>query len=69
MFLSVTIVPAVVAFETIELFKCFKKASRIAISPSVHLTSYSFADRGFTTYTMYVFATCKFAPVCFYHSI
>ena len=52
----------VVAFEATEMFKCFKKVSRIASLPSVQfLASYTFAKRGFTTYTIYVFVTCKFA--------
>ena len=58
--------PPVVVFETAEMFKCFKNVSRIASSPSVQsLPSYTFAERGFATYTMYVFATCKFATCMF----
>ena len=55
--------PPVVAFEATEMFKCFKKVSRIASLPSVQfLASYTFAERGFTTHTMYAFATSKIAP-------
>ena len=50
--------PPVVAFETTEMFKSLKEVLRIASSPSVQfLTSYTFAERGFVTYTMFVFAT------------
>ena len=58
--------PPGVAFEATEMFKCFKKVSRIASLPYVQfLASYTFAKRGFTTYAMYVFATCKFATSMF----
>ena len=58
--------PPVVAFEATEMFKCFKKVSRIASLTSVQfLASYTSAKRGLTTYTMYIFATCKFATSMF----
>ena len=48
-----------IAFETTEIL-------RIASSPSVQfLTPNTFAERGFVTYTIFVFATCKFATCIF----
>ena len=55
-----------VAFEITEMFKSFKEVLRIASLPSVQfLTSYTFAERGFVTYTMFGFAACKFATCMF----
>ena len=63
---NITIVPLFVAFEATKMFKCFKNVSRNASLPSVQfLASCTFAERGFTTYTIYVFATCKFATSMF----
>ena len=58
--------PFVVAFKTTEMFKSFKKVFRILSSQSVQfLTSYTSAEKGFVTYTMFVFATCRFATCMF----